>query len=1135
MYKFYTNNPAVPKGYAAKILLIMRLTTVLLLFTFMQVSAASYGQRISLKGRDLSLEQVFNAIRQQSGYDFVVKENLLLNAKPVSLNIHDATIQDALSACLKNQPFTYVLIEKTIVIKKKEPSILEKVSAIFAKIEVRGRIVDANGRPLAGANIAVVGGSKNTITSTNGTFYLGGVNEKAEIEISYVGYLTRRVVVRAELGDLILELIESKLNEVQVIAYGNEEKRFSVGSVASVNASEIEKQPVTNPLLALQGRIAGLAVNGSNGVPGSTALVQVRGQNTLGTTLQVKPYDQPLFIIDGVPFAQQNVNINQLNSLATAQSFTGGISQATGISPFNSINPNDIESITILKDAAATSIYGSQGANGVVLITTKRGKSGQTTLDVNLNTQFNFVARPVEMLNTQQYLQLRREAFAADELTPSGNPEDYSNYAPDLTLFDQNKYTNWQKLIRGRTTNNTDFHATVSGGTAASTYLVAAGYTRSNYNYPGDFSNQRFTLHSALHSASANNRFTLDLVTDYGYDQNNSAAYGGNQSVVLAPNLPDLKDASGNLIWNYKGYSLDGQNFYAGLLRRVYLQNYNFNTALNLSYKVLTGLTIGANIGYNRSSTEERSENPASSQEPTYAEPSAAFGDNVAQTINVEPQLNYTLPLGKGVLTALLGATYKKVTSDAYRVEGYGYSSDYFLRTIIGATTTYPSQTLDMLRYNAGFARLKYVHDEKYIVEVSGRRDGSSNFGPGRQFGNFASVGAGWIFSEESLFDSFPTLTYGKLSGSYGTSGGDASRAYSYQALYQNLSGVPAFQDIKQAYAYNLYNPDFSWATKKALNLSLDLGFIDNRVVLNATYYRNREGNQLVDMPLAAQSGFTRVFGNLDAVVQNKGWEFTATTTNVKGRDFTWSTTFNLTLNRNKLLEFPNLESSAYANKYIIGQPVSTIIGYRYKGVNPTTGLYEFYDRNGEVTSSPRSGRVANGGDEVPLGDMEVKYMGGFGNNFTYGNFGLYVFCQFSSSNAPNYLAALYNTDFPGSIANQPAEILGKYWKNPNDQATIQRLGSSFYSGSLSTIPPFTRSDGVYSDNTYLRVKTVALSYALPGNFLQKIHVRSGSIYMNAQNLFTITNYKAGDPEQPGTFTAFPLQRIVAFGLNFKF
>ncbi|ERJ57164.1 SusC/RagA family TonB-linked outer membrane protein [Sphingobacterium paucimobilis] len=1121
------------------IFLMMKLTICIFFISILGAMGGVTAQRVHIDVKGVPLQKVLIDIGKQSKHILIYDDKDFKDAKKVNQRFSNKDLSAALDLLLEGQSLQYTIQGKSIMISRKsKPAISASmpIDELIVQSLIKGRVTNDRGEPLVGASIKVKNTKIGTTTDDEGYFVLNNVENSCVLIISFIGYLDREVNGAGDIGSVRLRLNDNPVDEVQVIAYGTESKRLSVGAVSSVSADEIARQPVTNPLLALQGQVAGLAISATNGVPGSTALVQVRGQNTLGTTLQVKPYDQPLFIIDGVPFAPQNVNINQLNNLATAQSFNGGISQPTGLSPFNSINPNDIESISILKDAAATSIYGSQAANGVVLITTKRGKSGKTTLDINLNTQFNSTARPSRLMNTQQYLQLRREAYAIDGLVPSDDPNDYEGFAPDLTIFEQDKYTNWQKIITGKMTRNTDMHATLSGGSASNTFLVAAGYTSSDYNYPGDFSDKRFTLHSAIHNTSANDRFTLDLVADYGYDQNNSANYQGRQGVLLAPNMPDLVTPNGDLVWNYNGYPLEVQNFYSSLMQPVYLQNYNFNSSLRINYKIAKGLTIGTNVGFSRSNTDERSENPARSQNPSFAEASAGFGSNVSQAINVEPQLNYNLSIGGGILTALLGGTYKKVTNDAYQVEGYGYSNDNFLGSIIGATDTYPFETKNLFKYSAGFARLKYIYDQKYILEASGRRDGSSNFGPGRQFGNFASIGAAWIFSEEKIIrDLVSFLGYGKFSGSYGTTGGDASKAYSYQALYENLSGVLPFQGIKPAYAYNLYNPDFSWATKKSLNLALDLSFIDNRISVNTTFYRNRQGNQLVDMPLPVQTGFTRVFGNLDALVQNKGWEFTIMSSNVKNDNFSWSSTFNLTFNRNKLLDFPDLASSAYANKYIIGQPTSIIIGYKYKGVNPDTGLYEFYDKDGNTTYNPKFGMAANGGDQVPIGNMDIKYMGGIGNNFTYKDFGLYIFCQFSSSYSPNYLSALYTSDFPGAPTNQPVAILDNYWQQPGDDALIQRLASSYNSSSLRTIPIFTQSDGVYSNNTYLRVKTVALSYTLPERILKHIHVKGGGIYANAQNLFTITNYKVGDPEQPGTITALPLQRIVALGLNLKF
>ncbi|GAA4312537.1 TonB-dependent receptor [Mucilaginibacter gynuensis] len=1122
----------------------------MLFLAFMQVSASSLAQKVTLSERNASLSNIFEQVRKQTGYDFAYTTATIEAAKLVTINVKNMEVGDALKVIFNGQPLDYKIDNKSVSVTKKEPSILATLQHKTAKLlnldaDIRGKVIDSLGRPLIGANVrfSTSGMIYSAITDENGEFNFVGVPPNSYLlTATYLGYNKLEMLVNVEgeniFLNLVMETLPSALDQIQVIAYGTESKRFSVGSVFTVNADAIGKQPVTNPLLALQGQVPGLSVTAMNGVPGSTTLVQMRGQNSLATDrLSFKPYDQPYFIVDGVPFSPQNLNISQLSNLANGQSFSGGLDQATGIGAFNNINPGDIESITILKDADATAIYGTKGAHGVILITTKKGKAGKTIVDLNVNSQVNAVARPIRLLNTQQYLQLRRDAFAQDSITPNNDPNDYSGgFAPDLTIYDQNKYTNWQKIIQGNSTHNTDIHASVSGGSAGTTFMVSGGYTRSNYNYPGNFGDKRYTLHSALTTSSANRKLNVTLVTDYTYEQNNSAAGYGN-SVLLAPNTPDLTDGNGKLVWNYKGVPFY-TNFYAGLLQKSDLQSFNFNSSLNLNYEILKGLKIGTTVGYNRNTGNEHSINPSTAQNPTYINISAAFANNSAQNINIEPQINYNKTIGKGELIALLGGTYQKTTTYAFQTQAYGYSNDAFLNSINGASSQTPFDVSGLTKYVALFGRLKYIHDQKYIIEFSGRRDGSSNFGPGNQFGTFGSVGAGWIFSEETPFkEALPFISYGKLSGSYGTTGSDASVGYKFQALYSAFpyGNTTPFQGIKQNIPVNLYNPDFRWATKKALNIALDLGFFENRFSVNATYYRDREGNQLVEYPLAAQAGFATVYENQPALVQNKGWEFTFSSTNIKGKNFIWTSNFNITFNRNKLIAFPNLESSSYTNQYVIGQPTTVVFGYRYKGVNPTTGLFEFYKADGTASSSPDYRPVAQGGDMVIIGNRETKFMGGFGNNFTYKHFSLYVFCQFSSSLQPNAIAALYGNP-PGMASNLPTYVLGKYWTEPGDtQATLQRLSSSYNSQYLNSAYKFSQSSGGYTTDTYLRVKTAALSYKLPDAWLEQVKVKNASIFINAQNLFTITNYKFGDPEQPGNFTSFPLQRIVAFGLNLKF
>jgi TonB-linked SusC/RagA family outer membrane protein len=1143
MYKIYTNILCWPQRRIPKILLIMKLTTVLLFAVIMQVSATGFAQKVTLKQSNLSLKQLFKEIRKQTGYDVLYQPDKVNTAATIDANFKDTPLDEVLTQSLQGQPLEYTIKDKTVVIKPKGDSFFDNLRDKAAKLlalpaDITGTVIDSLGQPLVGASVSLKETKFNTLTDNKGNFTFSSVPQgKCTLIITYIGYAKVERNIETEGKELNLRLIlhmsSSSLDQVQIIAYGSDTRRFSVGSVSTVSAEDIARQPVSNVLLALEGQAPGLAVNAISGVPGSNVLVQIRGQNTLRSDPNngFKPYDQPLIIIDGVPFAQNNSKISQLSSLATATSISGGISQPTGMSPFNNINPQDIESISILKDADATSIYGTQGSNGVILITTKKGKPGKTTVNVNVNTQFNSNARPVQLLNTQQYIQFRKDAFAADGKTPT------KSNARDLFIFDQNKYTDWEKIINGKTSNNTDVHANISGGSVNNTFLVSTGYTRSNYNFPGSFADQRLTLHSALHNTSADKRFTLDLITDYGYDQNNSPGFGGSQKVLLPPNIPDLLDAAGNLVWSYQGVNLSSYQFYSYLKQPTNLQNYNLNGSLYLSYKVLTGLAVGANLGYNRNTTSEHSENPAASQSPSNPYVYATFANSAYQAINIEPQINYTKTIGKGVLSALLGSTYKKNIGNSNNIQGYGYSNDNLLGSIAGAATIYAYDNSNVYKYSALFARLKYIYDQKYIIDLTGRRDGSSNFGPGHQFGNFGSLGAGWIFSEEGAFKkALPFISYAKLSGSYGTTGSDGIQAYQYQALWQPITYIPAFQGVTPNAPGNLYNPDYSWALKKSLNVALDFGFFNNRLLLNATYYRSREGNQLVGYQLPIQTGFSSVLGNLNATVQNKGFEFSATSTNFKTKNFSWTTNFNISFNRNKLLSFPNLASSTYSSEYVIGQPTSIIFGYRYKDVNPTTGLFEFYNKDGGLTSKPNYGLVANGGDQVPIANMEVKYMGGFGNNFSYKHFSLYVFCQFSSQTAPTYLAKVYSNSPPGlSLANNPLAMLNNYWKNPGDNAMLQRLSSGFSSVGFTSAVDFSQSSGVYDDDIYLRLKTVALSYALPDALLKKVHIQGGRIYVNAQNLLTVTDYKVGDPEAFGDYTSFPLQRTIAFGLNLNF
>jgi TonB-linked SusC/RagA family outer membrane protein len=1117
-----TTEKTLPDQHHNQILRVMRIVTLILLLPLIHVSAASLAQKITLNEKNTPIDLVFTKISRQSGYDFLINERMIKATKPVTLKVKNMELLEVLDLIFASQPLTFKIEDKFVVVTKKDAI---KNSNLRLAIDVTGRIVDSRGKPISGATISVKGKNQIVSSGANGNFTFYAIEEDAVIVISYIGYKTKELPVKERMGDILLEAIISPLDEVRVIGYGTESRRFTIGATSAVSASDIANQPVVNPLAALEGLVPGLNITPSSGAPGAAIRVQVRGQNSLSQIgFGAKPYDQPLFIIDGVPTAAQNININALNAFGGGSETEGSFG---GMSPFNSLNPADIESISILKDISATSIYGTQGANGVVLITTKKGKAGKTKVQATFNTAYNSASRKYKLLNLEQYLSYRRETLQND----GGNLATVSQFIyPDLKIFDQNKSTDWVDYYLGNTANTTDAHISLSGGSDRTTFLLSAGYTNAEYNFQGDFADKRLTLHSNMNYVSANTRFNVVFGFDYAYERNNSATSPSLITGILTPpNFPDLYNATGNPNWNYKGYNTNQFTQYAANLKQPSaLKTYNMNNSLALSYRILNDFKVNVNLGYNRILGNEDQRIPASTISPNNNPSSrASFTTNTFETINVEPQLNYQHEFGRGVFTALLGGTYKKNTISRNQLNGSDFSDEALLGSIGSAATVQATDSYSPYKYVGAFARLTYTYNLKYIAQFSGRRDGSSNFGPGRQFANFGSMGLGWIFSEEDFFKgSKKIISYGKLSGSFGTVGSDATSPYQYHQLFATNSAMPNFQGVRPLYAQNLYNPDYGWDTKKSMNFGVDLGFFRDHVLLNINYYRDRIGNQLVNYTLPSQTGFSAVLSNFDAVVQNKGLEFNLTSKNITSRNFTWNTSFNISSNRNKLVSFPGIAESAYAAIYTVGESVNIEKGYGFAGVNPQTGFFEFYKSDGSVTSDPVYGAATQGGDFQTIANTAPKFIGGLGNTLTYKHFSLYFQFQFQRKQQANYLRSIYLNTKPGDMYNQPVEILDR-WTKPGDITSIQKFTRGFNMPGYY----FTTSSGAYSDGSYIRLRTAAISYMLPAGFCKKLGISDAKFYVNGQNLFLITNYKVGDPELTEIFS-FPIQRTINFGLT---
>jgi len=1134
MYKFYPKIFAQPPGRAAKLLLIMKLNVLLIIFGILQVSASTLAQKITLSEKNAPIETVFEKIRLQSGYDFMITASVLKSARPVNIQVTNADLSAVLNAIFQSQPLEYQLKDNAVLVKIKSPTTFERIKSYFSEIDVTGSIVDPNYVPLSGVYVQIKGTNRGTTTNNNGVFTIKNVEPGSVLVISMMGYEKKEVLAdKPVLGNINLVVSTSKLDEVQVIAYGTTTQRTSVGSTSKITSEELSSQMVINPLAALEGRVPGLLVTTGNGAPGAAFKIQIRGQNTLGSVVGSRTPDAPLFIIDGIPFAPQNLSINRLQTFSDAN----GVGQpGGGISPFDNIDPANIESIEVLKDADATSIYGARGANGVILITTKQGKTGKTQLSGRVFNSINTISRSMPLLNTQQYLQMRKDALSNDGLTANNNPGT-PGFAPDLLIFDQNRYSNYLNEFFGESSATQNASVALSGGDFLNTYYVGLNYGRQTYLFPGGFSTNRADGVMKLHHNSLNRKFSVDLSAGYAYSLNNAPGSPSTvSSYTLAPNFPDLRNADGSMRWDINGVNLlsyisSGVNPLAYQLMKNRVAAASFNTSMLLSYEMLPGLKFKTNLGYNNFITNEYLITPKDAQNPLFSPQSTASKSiSNAYVWNIEPQLSYDKQIGRNRLSFLVGGTLQQQDNNNVSLSATNFSNDLLINSIASAATVTVQNSNSPYKYNAGFARATYNYDSRYLLSLNGRIDGSSRFAPGKQWGKFGSVGAGWVISQEKFFkDLLDYVSFAKLRASYGTTGNDNVGNYQYTSNWSQVAAGYLYNGQLGYTPKNLANPDFSWSTTKKLEGGLELAFLKDRLVFTGSWYRNRSSNQLIGYQLPMQTGFSTVVQNFPAVVQNTGWEFALSGNMIKGKALNWRSAFNITIPKNKLVAFPGIESTPYANYLIVGQPVSILRGYKYAGINPATGVYQFETASGAVTSAPLA---VNRDNMFNIGSQDPKLYGGFRNTFDYKGFQFDIFLEYRKQKGYNYMREQNNPT--GYMNNVPMDALNT-WNSAGDNAQYQRLTTqSFGTAVTNAFIYYKMSDAVLTDASYIRLKTVSLSYNFKPALLEKMHISGFRAYVNAQNLYTITKYKGNDPETQ-IFYGIPPLRNISLGLDFNF
>lgn len=961
------------------------------------------------------------------------------------------------------------------------------VTPLFAQQKmITGTVTDSGGLPLPGVNVLLKGTTKGTQTNFDGIYSIEA--EMGQILIySYLGQKTEnRVVGNTSIINLRMMEDAEALNEVVVVGYGEQSERKIIQNVSIVREKDIEDIQALSPQDLLQGQASGVQVVGASGVLGSASVIRVRGVNSLTGGAN------PLIVIDGVPIDDQNQTLNQ-----------GG---NTGLNPLSYVNTEDIETFTVLKDAAATSLYGTRGSNGVILITTKKGIKGQKTkVTLNLSTSFNKATFLEEMMSLQQFAEFNAARIDALNGTTGTTAE-------DLGLTGEGFDWLGAATRQGLSTNQ---DVSIIGGSKNSTFALSVNHSNTEGFIIGN--NLEKTGARANMSVDANDwlRAGINLATTVTLNDRIST-----ENSTFSPITVGFLQTPSTLPTDDNGDFVN-TGFIANVLAIEALDRNEVTTTkitgnAFLEANILDGLTAKVDFGVDRTQIEQSARSVEVNTPGGSASNRATFVNRHLLT----GTLNYNKNFENHSLGILLGTSYEETRTHRTRAVGTGILSDELLN--VTSASTFPITFSDRNQtrlYGQIFSRINYDYKGKYLVEGSFRRDGSSRFGANSKFGNFWAAAAGWIISDESFMQNslFDNLS---VRASYGTTGNDRIGFFPFLGLFTSLN----YDGLSGLEPSSAQNPDIQWEETATLDFGIKSSFLNNRVSLNVNYYEKQTDNLLLNVPLPRQTGigflgFNPILSQNAGKIENKGFEFDLTTVNVTTPNFSWTTKINLSTIENTVLELPGANTDEEGRQFIAGSLVQrAVVGesansfylIRYVGVNPQTGESEWLDANDNITNNPTPD------DRKIVGNAQPDFYGGITNTFKYKNLDLNIFANYSYGN-DIYLSGIRFTDAPIGF-NMSTRLLD-YWKQPGDNAYFPRLD-----GTTANLFR-TNSTNQLKDGSFLRLKNITLGYTLPEKVMERINfMQSIRLYATGTNLLTLKNRDLGDRDPEVTNNINPLQ-----------
>jgi TonB-dependent starch-binding outer membrane protein SusC len=975
----------------------------------------------------------------------------------------------------------------------------------YGQRNITGKVTDLAGEPLIGANvIAKEDPTVGTVTDFDGNFSLTVGSNITALVISYTGYTSQDVVLTSLTNYTIMLAAGQVLDELVVVGYGSKSARYNTQSVAVLNAASIKNKPVLSPQELLQGQAAGVQMVNSSGVLGAQANLRIRG------AASITGGGQPLFVVDGVPMNDE--------VRSTAQG------AGTGLNPLMNINPADIESMTVLKDAAAVAIYGSRGSNGVVVIKTKSGgKGGKTNINLDYYSGWSNATNLVQMLNTNQFSEFNNAWRSSRNLAAQTLPTDYFDWPTEVV----------------QTGRSNSINLSASGGTEKTSYYIGGSFLDESGFTIGNES-QRFSGRVNLnHQANE----WLSFGTNLSYSNVNMDRIGAENN-TFAPltsaylQLPYVlpRDADGN----YRNTGFIANILAIEELNTNYLGTRRTTGNVFANINILPGLVFRTDWGLDEIANTEKRRNV------NIITPGGSAGRDINNDYKwlSTNTLAYDKDFGSNSRFSLLGGySYETSRFLGVYVAGNGFASDGLPNVNSASTPTLTDEQVSQWALESQFARASTNISGKYIGEVTVRRDGSSRFGANQRYGVFWAVSGGWILSEENFLKNNELLNFLKLTASYGTAGNDRIGNFSSLALYgggvlSDYAGSAGLRPIQTP------NPDLTWETTAQLDLGISTQLFNNRISLDLNWYDKRTSGLLLNVPLPFTTGFASYSRNV-GTMQNTGVDIDLKATIVKTSDLNWNLGFNIGFLKNKVLELPDASIDVDGNPFVqgsasqravVGRSLNEFYMVRHNGVNPQTGDFEWLDKNGNPTTT------YSANDRVFVGSAIPKYVGGISTSLDYKSFDFSALFNFTYGNKVfiNGLTFMENLN-PAAGFNKSVSVLD-YWKESGDVAFAPRLNSA-------TAPLFNQvSTNFLMNGSFLRLRNVQLGYTIPASAFGGQNVIQGArIYVLGQNLWMLKdkNFRGPDPEvsangasnliQGESFFALPQAKIFTVGANLNF